>query len=74
MIHMLPLCALCIGFDRDGGDARSRQYAGTPAVPVKTHYEVLAGLTSMTQYFWPNMHFVLFFGRDGGGDTCLYVK
>ena len=30
-------------FDRDGGPAHTRQYASTPAIPVKTQYKVIAG-------------------------------
>ena len=54
-------------FDRDGGPAHSRQHAGTPAVPVKKQYKVLAGLTSMT-HFSPKCTLYCFLtGMVGGG-------
>ena len=38
-------------FDRAGGPAHTRQYAGTPAVPVKTQCKMIAGCPRAVQYF-----------------------
>ena len=47
-------------FDRDGWPARSEQYDGTPAVPVKNQCKVVAGRPRMLQ-MWRQSAFCFVF-------------
>ena len=46
-----PAVTLDLCLKRGRGPARTKQYEGTPAVPVKKQYKVIAGRPRMVQYF-----------------------
>ena len=64
--HAPDLEASCISivfFVRDGWPARSEQYDGTPAVPVKSQCKVVAGRPRMLQ-IWRQSALCICFDRD----------
>ena len=61
-------------FDRDCGPARTRQYEGTPTIPDKKQYKVIAGRPRMAQYFAAKWTLYCFLtGMVGGGGALFRV-